>query len=201
MKKIATIKLKNMKTMIYLFIAFLLLSSCEKEETHEINLEFKNYFGSYKDGSWWLLQDIISSEKDSLFIVDYSEKRESSGPKSKEYYEIIEYKLYSKDKISWAFLGVENDGSTCFDYQKINLTTSYFASFPGICKNNSINEPGCYGCGIQKIKTYKIIDYSFTDVLKIWNQTDTFYYAKNIGLIQYVDKNSNYQLIDYNINN
>lgn len=190
-----------MKTATYILIFLVLLVSCKKEDIHEIDPEFKNYFGSYKDGSWWLFEDTISFEKDSLFILDYAEKRESSGPGSNEFYKIIEYKLQNKDNISRAFLGVENDGSSCFGYQIDNLTTTYFAGFPGICKNDNINGPDCYSCGFQKIGAYEMNDYSFDNVLKIWSQSDTFYYAKNIGLIQYIGSGANYQLIDYEINN
>ena len=188
-----------MKYNIIIVILTLLLLSCEKEETHRIDPEFKSYFASYKDGSWWLLEDSMNLKLDSLYILDYIEKRESSGPKSKEYYEIIEYKLYSNEKISRAYCGVENSGATCFGLKNVDLSTPYFSSFPGICKSNIVENPNCFGCGFEIINNYHVNSFVFSDVIKIWNQADTFFYAKDVGLIQYSNEIFNYCIVDYDL--
>lgn len=190
---------KNSYKVLFIFILFCI--SCDKGEVlYQIDEDFESYFCSYKDGSWWLLKDSATSTYDSLYVQDYKIKRESQGPRSNIYYEIIEYKLYSSGKISKAFCGVENSGSTCFGLKKVDLSTDYFSTFPSICKSSIIEDPNCYGCGFKMESSYQISSFVFTDVLKVWSQVDTFFYAKNVGLIQYINDTGNYCLVDYELN-
>lgn len=190
-----------MKYITLSFILFFFFSCNKKEEVYQIDPEFRSYFASYKNGSWWFLEDSTNATYDSLYIQDYIEKRENQGRGSNVYFEIVEYKLYSKGKISNAYCGVENSGATCFGYNNIDFSISYFSEFPSICKDQVVEYPGCFECGFEIITNYSINSFSFPLVLKIWNQSDTFYYAKNVGLIQYTDDNLNFRIKEYDLIN
>jgi hypothetical protein len=185
---------------------FALFTSCSKENYFELDEEFKSYFGSYKDGSWWVYEDTLSNLKDSVYITDYNKKSESYSKNSDDYYEFVDYKLQSGGRINWIFLhknsstGELTENLSCYSTQKVNQETNYFAEIPFICKEN-----GSYvtndESGFVIIENYYLQTLSYNDVIKIWNQSDTFYFAKDIGLIQYKLGNNNYALIDYLIIN
>lgn len=195
----------TMKPYLVILIMIIINSSCRKEEYHELDSEFKSYFGIFKDGSWWVLKDTSANTVDSMYITDYHQKREGVSKRSKDWYELVDYKLHSNGKISWAFLGKNTstggftENSNGFGYHNIDLNTDYFYNFPGIYKENNFFTTG-ENTGLLILSSYNINSYSFYDVIKVWNQTDTFYYAKNVGLIQYKNTNNNYLLTDYHIN-
>ncbi len=185
---------------ILLLITIIINSSCRKEVYYEIDPEFKSYFGIFKDGSWWVLKDTSANSVDSMYITDYKHKRESVSKRSKIFYELIEYKLHSNGKISWAFLGKNFDKThDGFGYTNIDLNTDYFRNFPEISKETNFYTTG-ENTGLLILPFYNINSYPFNDVIKVWNQTDTFYFAKNIGLIQYKTSSNNYILTNYGIN-
>jgi hypothetical protein len=183
----------------------LIFVSCEKEKFYELDPEFKSYFGSYKDGSWWVLKDTLANTIDSIYVTDYNEKRESYSKRSDEYFEYIDYKLHCRENINWTFLhknakqGGFTENLNCFSTQRVSLETDYFLNIPEICKEDGIYKTND-NSGLTIIHNYILHSSSFTDVLKVWNSTDTFYFAKDVGLIQYKLNNSNYILKNYHIN-
>lgn len=179
---------------------FVLSTSCEKETIHKLNPDFISYFASSKDGSWWVYSDTVTGTRDSLYVTGYEIKREATGPRSKEYYQIIDYKINFDDKFVHANLNVENDGRSCFTYSRPSHTEEFFIGFPSICKGDSISIHNCPECRYSILESYQINQFDFQDVLQVWNQTDTFYFAKEIGLIQYtVESGGNHQLVNYKI--
>ncbi len=149
--------------------------------------------------------DSLANIKDSIYISDYNEKRESYGKNSDDYYEFADYKLHSKEKINWIFLhknsstGELTENLSCYSTQKVNQETNYFAEIPFICKENGSYRTNDES-GFVIIENYFLHSLSYNDVIKIWNQSDTFYFAKDIGLIQYKLSNNDFILMDYYIN-
>jgi hypothetical protein len=194
-----------MKVLTLIIVIFIVIISCKKEYYYELDPEFKSYFGSYKDGSWWVLRDTSANNTDSIYVTDYNDKRESYSKRSDVYFEFIDYKLHCGEKVNWTFLhknaelGVLTENLSCSQLQKVNEETDYFINIPGVCKEDGIYKINEYS-GLSIIPNYSINSFSFTDVIKVWNQIDTFYFAKDVGLIQYKLGNNNYLLIDYYVN-
>jgi hypothetical protein len=194
-----------MKTKFFVLLLFATCISCKKDKYFELDKEFKSYFGGYKDGSWWVYEDTLANSKDSIYITDYNEKRESYSKNSNDYYEFVDYKLHSGGKINWIFLhknstiGELTENLSCYSSQKVNLEIDYFAKIPFICKENGIyyiNDSS----GLAIIENYFLHSLSYNNVIKVWNQSDTFYFAKDIGLIHYKLANNDFILMDYYIN-
>ncbi len=192
---------KNKFLIILILSSIIYINSCKKEVYYKLDNEFKSYFGLFKDGSWWLMQDTINNLKDSLYIKDYKAGREADGPRSKIFYEYINYLLYSNKRINWAFVTKGNElrkDNNHFHYEQKFSSFDYFNL--SVTKDYNKFDNNCNNCGINKIINYKNKYYSFENVIKVWNKNDTFYYAKDIGLIQYRISNKNFILINYHVN-
>lgn len=65
-----------MKKLLIATVLFLTISACKPIEQEEIiqypiNEELKTYFGSFKEGSWWIYQDTVSGRLDTFTVVKY----------------------------------------------------------------------------------------------------------------------------------
>ncbi|MEZ5195852.1 MAG: hypothetical protein R2764_05485 [Bacteroidales bacterium] len=190
----------------FLFVLMIaLFISCEKDKNYHLDAEFVSYFGSYKNGSWWIFEDTLNNSTDSVYVTDYFERRESDSKQSNDYYDLVEYKLHCKENVNWTFINQNSETGelsgnlSCFNNQKVNLDTDFFLDFPRIYKEGGIYKVD-EDFDLEIVPGYQVNSFSFNDVIKVWNQVVTFYFAKNVGLIQYKIGSDNFILVDYSIN-
>jgi hypothetical protein len=199
-----------MKTSFTLQLILLtLFTACDEKVTY-INLDedFEENFGYAKNGSWWVFSDTTLGTRDSLYIYEYRNTCAFAGEKAKgDCYQFIEYKLHSSSLEFFAALTVgEQDSAKInsfgFKYKTIEHN-DYYEYSPSIEKINDEYrlKDYCSDCGIQIEEVYNTASFVFNNVIKVWENKDTFYFAPQVGLIHYFIEGTDYTLNNYYISN
>lgn len=198
---------------LYLSLLIVLFSGCTNDEKISLDHDFKEYFGIYKNGSWWTYIDTAQNITDSIYVTGYTRQWQSFKDKGGPYYEGIEYNLIGKLKKSTIRVHKDDDPNY-YSYffidrylgDKLSSEVFKYTSYcilgllynKGNYENIDFND--CYkpADGILRLDTFYIDQTLFEDIIKMWSCKDTIYYAKNIGIIK-IYLNDSYNNVDYNL--
>lgn len=185
------LNLFSILTCLFIFI------SCEneKEVVHTLDPEMIDYYASCNNGSWWVYENADDLTTDSMYVYDYEKKREGNYG-GHEWNEFIMYKLNYDGHIIWAQLFAYNDSNTCFSYITPDNTPDFTSTFDEVCSDDLKGNSGNTGSsGVTILTSFTVNDSVYHDIIKSWAHSDTFYFAKNIGLIQFETNEGLYKLI------
>ncbi|MDI6832759.1 MAG: hypothetical protein QMD02_02790 [Bacteroidales bacterium] len=184
-----------MKSKFLLFILIIsilfLASGCKKKPTYYMLQEFKDYV-MYPVGSYWVYEDSISGNIDSINLIDY--KIYIFDPEHTCYcnYEKLEQNFYSSynnhlHAQSW----LDMDDPSFYEYSGYGYFT--------MRKTWNVEY-------IIKYDSLKILDEWYKNVYCIYTYAKNkiyYYWVKNIGVIkkENVDSSENWLLKSYHINN
>ncbi len=217
-----------MKNVIIIIILLFTIKACkpieQKEEIiqYPVDNEFKKYFGSFKEGSWWAYQDTVSGTIDTFRVTTYLEENKSDCSmiinEKKVYSSLIYYKvehnLTSSSNI-WTYRVRSDCDFPEESFVDINFGTgsgikiffveNQFLNYVSLANNDSLIS--------TYHSTYSLNNVNYNDVYYVENTSEVhgyddfdFIYCKNIGIIGFNGKNyfdNNYVaywvLIDKNI--
>jgi len=188
-------KIFIMKTKFPLFILIIsilfLAADCNKKPTYYMPQEFKDYV-IYPVGSYWVYEDSISGNIDSIYLIDYKIYIFDTEHAYYFKYERLEQNFYSSYNNhlrarSW----LTTDDPSFYVYRGYGYYT--------MRKNGNIEY-------IINYDSLKILDEWYKNVYCVYNYANdkTYYYwVKHIGLIkkENVDSSENWLLKSYHINN
>ncbi len=222
--------MKTITQIVNIFListAIFLLHSCEKPKSEPISCTnntmllpqmAKDYF-LFKDGSYWVYQNIISKQIDSVYIVEFKNWTGDNnifknGNKLTKCYECYEYRVFSSNTVNHriGLFPLLPDNSIDFKNQIFNINEINSITgqlYPRIeFEGNSLLDTNYVLNGSVQIIDFLTIDtFEFSNVIYLKNPngginwTINSYYAPNIGLIKFTtNDNQTYELIKYHIN-
>lgn len=190
--------LMNIKIIFVLVTFVLLLNSCEKNIYHPLDEDYVQYFGMYKDGSWWLYEEVITNSIDSIYIEQYHDLWEMPGDRGNTFYQYIHYKVIGKYKSSEVYLSMKDINTSVLEIGQYHYTLPSFGSFTLVIENNQLT--GKNHTSVQEIDSLIIGEYKFYEIVKFWNISgDTLWFVKKTGLVKIADENTTYNIIDYQL--
>jgi len=180
--------------LMFIIVSVLTVISCRKPTTYNMPQDLKDYC-MFPVGSWWVYEDSISGEKDSIVLMEQSVFID--GPDENFYWESISQVFYSS---------LYNVNASCYTYiyRRNPLTYnyffgkgSYFSTDDSFLGDNNVSYIYSDSTTINNIYFYKI------KIFEEYKGTSNYgltYWAKNIGVIKYVNPNFNWELKSYYIN-
>ncbi len=186
------------KIYIVLFILLLSAGSCIREKCynnskadyHYLDPATLPWFGMFKDGSWWVYEEEKTGLRDSMYVKNYHHSFYGMGCEFREFNEgelISQYVL----KNSQFLYSVESDIRTGFD-------TGFFLSLYYDSENDFFyykrNDTIIKLNYLSKVKSY-------FNLLPLILNSDTIFFAKDIGIVRIVDEKNKrkFNLIKYEV--
>lgn len=207
---------------LLLFISSIAFSSCkEKFECNANNNVpipqiMKDYF-HYKEGTWWVYKNVKNNTYDSMWVFQSSSNyyqgdgKEGFGSTDKCYEHAVIgiNNKKTKDFMRWDLANISTDEKSRFIFSISWRDTSTTANkgidlrfTNGILENEPLH-PVKYNLldsvVIQNIKYKELMERNSYNYF--YDNIKYRLFAKNIGLVKYVDRDSNqWELLKYNIN-
>jgi hypothetical protein len=189
-------KLTTCKICLIIIIAFIIssASSCRKDKapTYYIPQDLKDYC-MFPIGSWWVYEDSISGEKDSIVLMEQEILLVKNSGRKNYFYENLKHEFFSSyDTLltgeSWVtnenmYIYVSGWGTYCSDDNEFSCTSNPYFYYDTLNINN---------IKYFNIKVFRNVYPEFT-----------YYWSLNIGRIRKEDKINNkiWNLKSYYINN
>ncbi len=191
----------NIKIFFVLVVFAFLLNSCKKNTYYPLDEDFVQYFGIYKNGSWWSYEDVTTNSTDSIYIKQYRNTWQMYGAKENDLYQYISYNLIGKEKTSIITIMQQDNNSSLLRIRQYKHTIPNFGSFIILKKNNHLSGEDYFPpTGVQKLDSLNIGTHSFSETIKLWNESgDTLWFVKNAGLVKIADENATYNIVDYQL--
>lgn len=188
------------------FVILILLVNCKKDNNGKNPNTPKNivrcdeamvaYFGSYGKGSWWVFKEAKYNQIDTVKVIYFAQSWWTDINPPPENYEIgfmgkfIEHTIMDIDLIQNNMTEVH-----LINYSGNGGPRVYLKDGQFIAENRFGGDTAIY------YPSYKVGDTVFSDVLLITDSApyDSFFFAKNIGLIKKTQGDHNYLLEAFNI--
>jgi len=179
---------------MFIIVLVLTVISCRKPTTYNMPQDLKDYC-MFPVGSWWVYEDSISGEKDSIVLMEQNIYFPYSNNKT-YYFESLDEKFYFSNTNSI-------NGSLCEVYITSPLTyvyirgrSMYYSTDEGFTGKIDVKIEYLDSLNINNTTYYNI------KIFDVYNRKSISYWAKNIGIVKLVDKEYNkiWELKTYNIN-
>ncbi|HEB62222.1 MAG TPA: hypothetical protein ENI82_03625 [Bacteroidetes bacterium] len=177
-------------------------TKCRKPKPYILSVEMEKYFGSYQEGNYWVYENEEKTKLDSFYISDYEEVEGVNTLPECHMERYRRFKLNNSFFSKTDFFNVEykNNGNCCS--YAFMLRDNYDQYIFLIEENSKIKDFSLDD--LKELESLIIRDSSYSNVLEyIGTESEVgtkIYFAPNIGIVRYENKNGIFSLIRNRIN-
>jgi hypothetical protein len=197
---------------IYISLLTLVISgyffSCERKCSSYANKpltgKIEEYFGVYKPGNWWVYHNKNGIKKDSIYISNFTDtfgnNKTTCENIEERKFEIINTYLVSGDTLYVIYNSGGNGIGVNFSFSKWQTQSAGFPQFIYLLDSDSIMSfPSPDNIGNNMLDSISLNALKYYNILIGKERTNTFYFAKNKGLIGWGNVLDTFNLVNFKI--